>query len=101
MPQLDIMNTIVEILLNLGEEMERPELSSINAESRLYGESLDSLGIVMLATELEERIYDQTDCSITIVDERAMSQKNSPFLSVKTLARYVEQLLADEGAELR
>ena len=97
MTRNEIQSLIIDILKEIGEDQDNPALQSINTDSRLYGEVLDSLGIVLLASELEEAMYDDYDLPITIVDERAMSEKTSPFLSVKILARYVEKLLNDVG----
>jgi acyl carrier protein len=86
---------VVACVRRLGEQLERPELASVDEDSRLYGDTLDSLGIVMLATELEDELSEHRGIDVTIVDERAMSRKTSPFLSVRTLARYLEELAGD------
>jgi D-alanine--poly(phosphoribitol) ligase subunit 2 len=55
---------------------------------------LDSLGLVSLIVATEERIVDSFDVEITIADAKAMSQKNSPFRSVNSLADYILKLLS-------
>ncbi len=54
---------------------------------------LDSLGLVTFLVELEQKIEDHFDVEITIADEKAMSQKNSPFKNVYTLSEYIKSLL--------
>jgi acyl carrier protein len=54
---------------------------------------LDSLGLVRVIAELEDEIYDHTNKSITLADEKAMSQKASPFRSVASLSDYISTLL--------
>lgn len=57
------------------------------------GGQLDSLALVSLIIEVEEKILDELGVSITLADERALSQKNSPFLTLQTLTQYVNLLI--------
>ena len=59
------------------------------------GGQLDSLALVTFIIEVEEKIADELGVSIVLADERALSQKNSPFLTLQTLTEYVS-LLVDE-----
>lgn len=54
---------------------------------------LDSLGLVTFLVSLEQKIEDYFDVEITIADEKAMSQKKSPFKDVYTLSEYIKTLL--------
>ncbi len=58
--------------------------------------ALDSLSFVNLIVATEQIIEDEFGVTLTIADERAMSQKNSPFKSIKTLADYVSLLLEEQ-----
>jgi hypothetical protein len=49
----------------------------------------------LLISIIEEKIFDNFGTTITLADEKAMSQHNSPFRSIKTLADYINKLLAD------
>ncbi len=64
----------------------------------LYGANsrLDSLGLVNLIVAVEQAIQDEFGRSIDLTDEKALSQKNSPFLTVKTLSDYITLLLNNE-----
>ncbi|HET8782663.1 MAG TPA: hypothetical protein VFM63_09605 [Pyrinomonadaceae bacterium] len=61
----------------------------------LYGKTgkLESIDVVTLIMEVEDQIKAEFGASITIADDRAMSQENSPFLTVGTLTDYVAELL--------
>ena len=63
----------------------------------LFGKDgkLDSLGLVSLIIAIEQNIEDEFDECITIADERAMSQKRSPFRTIGTLADYIDMLLKE------
>lgn len=58
--------------------------------------SLDSLGLVNLIVSLEQAVNDEFNMEITLADERAMSQENSPFQTVTTLAGYILNLIDAE-----
>ena len=59
------------------------------------GGQLDSLALVTFIIEVEEKVADELGVPIVLADERALSQKNSPFLTLQTLTQYVS-LLIDE-----
>ena len=54
---------------------------------------IDSLGLVSLIVVVEEAINIEFDVSITLADEKAMSQRVSPFKTLDTLSNYVTSLL--------
>lgn len=56
------------------------------------GGFLDSLGLVNLIVIIEDLLYDKHNLSVTVASEKAMSQANSPFKDVDTLATYISTL---------
>ncbi len=60
------------------------------------GSSLDSLGLVNLIVAAEQKIDENMSVAISIADERAMSQKNSPFRTIQTLADYIDILVQEK-----
>jgi acyl carrier protein len=62
------------------------------------GGLIDSLGLVNLVVALEGLIEDEYDVSLTLADERALSQEVSPFESVERLVDYVMMLMEEENA---
>ncbi|MEN8220527.1 MAG: hypothetical protein ABFS56_30095 [Pseudomonadota bacterium] len=94
-----IIELVYKAVKEVGEEQNKEALLTPNLETPLYGKPgyLDSLGIVFLVTELEELIAEEFDCEITLADERAMSQRTSPFRKVSTLVNYTEKLLKEEN----
>ena len=67
----------------------------------LFGDSgkLDSIGLINLIVAIEERIQDEFDVLITLADERAMSQKSSPFKTIGSLVDYIVILLGEKTNE--
>ena len=59
----------------------------------------DSIGLVSLVVIVEERVEDRYGVSISLADERAMSQERSPFRSVGALAQYAYGLIEEKKWE--
>ena len=83
----------------MGEETGQQALLNPGPETKLYHAdgNLDSLGLVTFIAGVEEKIADAFGVDLLIVDEKAMSQHSSPFISMKTLATYIENQLQTEN----
>lgn len=92
----EIFNLVIELVKEIGEEKEQKILVTPTESTRLLGDTLNSIELVMLIAELEQRIADQFNVQLILADDRAMSQRTSPFRSVKTLVQYIEILLAKQ-----
>jgi acyl carrier protein len=68
------------------------------ATTKLFGRGapLDSLGLVSVVTEIEERLEEEKGITVTLADERAMSRRASPFRTLASLVDYLEECLGDE-----
>jgi len=66
-------------------------------ESRLYGPQslLDSFSLVNLIVATEREIEDAFGVSVLLASDRAMSQKRSPFLTIGSLASFIQELLVE------
>lgn len=53
------------------------------------GAVLDSIGVVSLIVDIEQRLEMDHQVSVTLANDRAMSQKNSPFRTAGVLADHV------------
>jgi len=53
------------------------------------GAALDSIAVVSLIVDIEQRLEMDHDVSVTLASERAMSQRSSPFRSVGVLADHI------------
>ena len=68
-------------------------------ETMLFGDgsSLSSLALVNLIVAVEEGVEQEFGVAITIADERAMSSRQSPFRTVRSLAEYTMTLVGESG----
>lgn len=91
----EIVELIRETLRELNTGNAKPELSAPDLETRLVGEksALDSIGLVTLIVDLEEKIAARYGREIVLADERAMSLRQSPFRRVESLADYIVEKL--------
>ena len=90
---------IIAALEEVMEVLDGEILVSADSDTRIFGRKglLDSMGLVSLITDLEERIEEEFGVSLILADERAMSQKKSPFRTVSSLAQYVDMLMEEEA----
>jgi acyl carrier protein len=68
-------------------------------DAPLYGAGgkLESLDFVTLIMEVEEKINAEFGTDITIADENLLSKAKSPFSTLRTLIKYLEELLKQPG----
>ncbi len=87
---------IIKTLEELNEELQDESLNNPTNQTKLFGSNspLDSMALVSFITDLEEKISEEFNEDIILADEKAMSQKTSPFRSVETLTLYIEKLLS-------
>lgn len=95
---------VVEVIFwaieDLNQQLPEKDRLEKSLETVLFGKAgkLDSLGFVNLIVAVEQRIQEETGQAIALADERAMSQKESPFRTVDTLANYIMSILDDASA---
>lgn len=90
------LNEIIKESLMEMEIMSNSEI--IDSSTKLFNgrEGLDSLGLVTLLINIEQKIESEYGTSLTIADEKAMSEKNSPFKTIGSLIIFLEKRLADD-----
>jgi D-alanine--poly(phosphoribitol) ligase subunit 2 len=68
-----------------------PDNIAVDEHTHLLGSSgvLDSMGLVNVVLDVEQQVNDFLGLNIVLANERAMSQKQSPFRTIGTLADYV------------
>jgi acyl carrier protein len=72
-------------------------------DTNLYGKdgNLDSIALVNLIVAVEEAIADEFGVAITLADEKAMSQSESPFKSLRSLSDYILLLLNEKEQKIK
>lgn len=82
---------VVASLTEVFTQEGNPPPASITDDTVLVGTDavLDSLGVVQLIVEVEQRVEQAHGISVTLANDKAMSQRNSPFRTVGVLADHV------------
>ena len=97
MPAKEEIIELIYSVIDTINESEDVKLEK-SPETPIYGDkgNLDSFGFVNLVTSVEEAIDEEFNATISIADERAMSQKKSPFRTISTLADYIQILINED-----
>jgi acyl carrier protein len=90
-----VISAVDEYLSDLRGSDSSIDMVSVDETTRLFGSKgvLDSLGVVILLTELEERLEDKFDISVSLANDSTMSSSRSPFRTVASLVDYVFRVL--------
>ena len=90
-----IFEIVSHAIEDLNEELEYDHLRSISEDTHLFGgdDSIDSISLARLVTEIELLIDEKFNQKIILADEKAMSMKNSPYRSVGNLVIFIESKL--------
>tara|TARA_B100001123_G_scaffold446302_1_gene600333 strand:- start:15526 stop:15822 length:297 start_codon:yes stop_codon:yes gene_type:complete len=93
---IDIVYSAIE---EINNDLPKGRQVGTSVDTILFGKSsiLDSLGLVNLIVAVEQQIEDELDVGLSLADERAMSQKSSPFRTIGTLVQYILMLLRETG----
>lgn len=93
----EVTELICECLKELNAGIQAPELENPTPDTRLIGEksALDSLGLVNLIADLEDKIATKYGKTLILADEKAMSLRISPFRRVDLLADYIVAKLSE------
>ena len=92
----DIQKIIFDAIEMTNNAREEDKQIPVSEGTELYGTSghLDSMGLVAFLVDIEESFQDK-EIEITLSDERAMSQSNSPFRNVQSLTDYIATLIKE------
>ena len=102
---MDVKDKIIDLIYQVVDEFNQQEDQYAELEKSLttiiLGKEsiLDSLGIVNFIVAVEQNIEDTFDLSITLADERALSQTESPFSTIQSLTNYIEMLIDESPNE--
>ena len=91
-----VIASIQEVFAQTGMDAS----TDIGEETVLVGKDavLDSLGVVSLIVEVEQRVEGEHGASVTLANDKAMSQRNSPFRTVGVLTDHLLAMVAEVSA---
>lgn len=88
-----IRESLIKLIAQFVEENEI-ELDKdvvLDENIRLIGTSsvFDSMELVQFIVEVESLLDEEFEIEIVLTSEKAMSRRNSPFISINTLTEYI------------
>lgn len=96
----DAYKIVVESLKEVFIQTDATPPDNVTEDTVLVGNDavLDSLGVVQLIVEVEQRVEQEHSVSVTLANDKAMSQRNSPFRTVGVLADHVVATAAEAAS---
>lgn len=87
-----IEQVILQQIKSFNETLSSPVDISKGADTVLLGSEgvLESIDFVSLILDIEEALTEALQAEVSLMNEKALSEKNSPFRTVGTLAAYVQ-----------
>ncbi len=98
---MDEKKTIIQTIYGVVDEvnLQQPDNGQLekSLDTVLFGQNgkLASLGLVNFVIASEQNVEEALGVSVSVSDERAMSQRNSPFRTIGTLVDYICILLTE------
>jgi acyl carrier protein len=94
----DMKDALVQLIVKVASELDDLDAAvrdGLSEGTKLFGSEgiLDSMGLVSLVVAVEQAIDDEYGVAVALADERALSQRHSPYRTIGALAEYA-------GAEL-
>lgn len=90
-----ILAVIYATVDEMNEQLPLAQRLEKDPQTVLFGREgkLDSLGLVNFITEVEQQLEDELEVILSLADEKALSQKRSPFHTIETLSGYIQSVL--------
>jgi len=100
----DIHETITKIVFDAIDEINldlvnKKILKSLDSELYGHKDLLDSFELVNFIVLVEEKIQERLSKTITLTDDKALSQDYSPFRTVGTLVDYIDTSLNEKSID--
>jgi acyl carrier protein len=90
-----VESLVLEVLRGMAPRPDPNTPPLLGRDTRLFGRDglFDSLGLVSFVVAVEQSIEDALGVSVSLADERALSQRHSPYRTVQRLAEYASELV--------
>lgn len=94
-----ILKSIYEAVDEVNDQLSEDQQLEKSPDTVLLGESgkLESIDLVNILVATEENLEEAFGVPISITDERAVSEKNSPFTTIGSLCDFISNLLKENA----
>ncbi len=96
-----VLQTVMQSIDELNWQLPKDEKLEKSLDTALFGDagSLDSLGLISLVTTVEQKIEEDFDTTLTLLDDIDALEEENPFETIKTLSDYVASILEKKKSE--
>ena len=94
-----ILQSIYDAIDEVNEQLPEDQILKKSPDTVLLGKTgkLESIDLVNILVATEENVEEAFGVPISITDERAVSEENSPFTTIETLCNFISNLLAEQS----
>jgi acyl carrier protein len=91
------VSVVILCLRDAIEQSGTADQGEISEETVIVGKgaALDSMGVVSLIVDVEQRLEMDHGVSVTLANDKAMSQRSSPFRTVGVLADHIGDVIKE------
>ena len=91
----EITGVVLQTVVEYNKSVDEADKILTEMDVDLYGgdANLDSLGLVSFIVGLEQNIEDKFNKSVSLANEKAMSQNSSPFKNLSSLVEFIQNEL--------
>ena len=92
-----VKDLVISSVIEMNDGLSEPLPVESGEECKLYrfDSHLDSISLVMLISEVEAKIEDEFNITLTLASAKAMSGRNSPFSTIGRLTDYTMELITE------
>mgnify|MGYP001203254070 FL=1 len=95
-----VLKSIYEAVDEVNEQLPEERTLEKSPDTVLLGEAgrLESIELVNILVATESNVEDAFGVPISVTDERAISEKNSPFKTIESLCDFISNLLKEKSS---
>jgi acyl carrier protein len=96
-----VTHVILGAIDELNGQLPKEEKIDKSIDAALFGSDgkLDSLGLISLVTTVEQRIEENFEVMVTLLQDTEVLENENPFKTIKTLSDYVTAVLEKKKSE--
>lgn len=97
----DIIKLVYEAIDGLNSMLPSEQKLEKSLDTHLWGGlgTLDSHGLVVFIIGVEEKMEEGLGLTISLTDQRALSQEDSPYATVESLVNYLDLLMKEQFSQ--
>ena len=98
MTKIEIEQAVVKVFQQVLANSGKTYDGTIDNTTTIMGSDspFDSIDLVTFIVAVEQMIEDDWSFSVTLADDRAMSQTVSPFKTIRTISDYIDILIKEQ-----